>query len=329
LIENIKKLLIIRLSSLGDILLVTPMLRSINAQYPHISIDFLLRKEYKETLEYNPNISNLYTYSNDEADQTNLKQKLKSANYDLVIDLQNNFRSKRITGVLDCGVKRFAKKNLQKFLLVKFKINLMKNSGAIPQRYAETCEGAQLDGSGLEIYFKNGEQGSGNKDKNVIGLCPGSKHFTKMWPKEYYIELGRDLVKAGKTVHLIGGKSDREICAEISKNVPGAFDKSADDNLLQTAEEIEKCGVVVCNDSGLMHLACAVKTPVLVFFGSTVKEFGFAPYKNKNIILENNLLSCRPCSHIGRDYCPKGHFNCMKEITPSVVIKKMDSILEL
>jgi ADP-heptose:LPS heptosyltransferase len=90
---------------------------------------------------------------------------------------------------------------------------------------------------------------------------------------------------------------------------------------------MKKCKAVICNDSGLMHTACAVGTPVLTFFGSTVKEFGFTPYRNKNLILENNSLSCRPCSHIGRDKCPKNHFKCMKELTPEIVFNKLNQLL--
>ncbi len=90
---------------------------------------------------------------------------------------------------------------------------------------------------------------------------------------------------------------------------------------------MKKCEAVVCNDSGLMHTACSQKIPVLVFFGSTVKEFGFTPYKNKNIILENNSLSCRPCTHIGKSYCPKGHFKCMLEIEPGIAFNKLNILL--
>lgn len=327
--KSINKILIIRLSSLGDILLTTPLLRSLKKENPHTSIDFLIRNEYKECVELNPNVSRMFIYTNDKIEQNKINEQIKNAGYDFVIDLQNNLRSKKITSGVTCPVYRFAKKSIEKFLLVNFKINLLKNSPSIPQRYAETLPGFMPDDEGLEIYLPEKCNIQTEPVKNVIGLCPGSRHFTKMWPKEYFIELGKMLSARGMTIHLIGGKSDMEICSLLAKEIPGAVNLSNQNNLFLTAGELKKCSAVVCNDSGLMHLACAVKTPVLVFFGSTVKEFGFAPYKNKNLILENNSLSCRPCSHIGRNKCPKKHFDCMKQITPNLVCEKLEELLSV
>jgi heptosyltransferase-2 len=76
-----------------------------------------------------------------------------------------------------------------------------------------------------------------------------------------------------------------------------------------------------------MHTATAVGIPVIAFYGSTVKEFGFTPYKAKNLILENNYLSCRPCTHIGRSSCPKKHFKCMKDVSPQLAIEKLKLFL--
>ncbi len=325
--KSIKKLLIIRLSSLGDILLTTPLLRSIKKEYPSAQIDFLIRNAYKECVEHNPYISELLIYTNDKDTQKGLAQKLINSEYDFVIDLQNNLRSKKLTGSFKCPVYRFSKRSIEKFLLVNFKINLLKDAPSIPERYAKSFPGFELDNEGLEIFLPKEFSTSEKKEDRIIGFCPGSRHFTKMWPKEFYIELGRKLTEKGYAVHLIGGQSDIDICKEISFAIHGAVDLSNQNNLYLTAAEIKKCSAVVCNDSGLMHLACAVKTPVLVFFGSTVKEFGFAPYKNKNLILENNSLSCRPCSHIGRNKCPKRHFNCMNDITPQLACEKLEELL--
>lgn len=317
------------MSSLGDILLSTPMIRSIKKRYPHISIDFLLKKEYKEALLYNPYISNLLFYSKEKDEIELIKKRVKSGGYNLIIDLQNNFRSKSISDEVSCQTVRFHKKSIDKFLLVNFKVNRLKNAGSIPERYASTIPRFLLDEGGLEIFFKNHEPDTQEYECNIIGFCPGSRHFTKMWPKEYYIEAGKILSESGKRIYLIGGKSDRAVCREIASAIPGATDCSNDDSLLETALQIKKCEAVICNDSGLMHLACAVKTPVIVLFGSTVKEFGFFPYHNKNLILENNSLTCRPCSHIGRDKCPKGHFKCMNDITPLIVCEKLELLLKL
>ncbi|MEJ2105486.1 MAG: glycosyltransferase family 9 protein, partial [Ignavibacteriaceae bacterium] len=150
-----------------------------------------------------------------------------------------------------------------------------------------------------------------------IGLCPGAKHFTKRWPKEYFIELGKKLESSGYSIVLFGGEEEIQICNEI-KNELNAAINLCNTSLNQTAANMKMCAAIYTNDSGLMHLASAVGVPVIPFFGSTVKEFGFFPYKAKSIVLENENLSCRPCTHIGRNACPKTHFKCMLEIKPGL-----------
>lgn len=328
-IEEINRLLIIRLSSLGDILLTTPVVRSIKKQHPSIEIDFLIRKEYKDTLSYNPYISNLFFYENEKEKLKPLTAKLMERKYDLVADLQNNLRSRSMISFLNRPAIRFKKHNLDKFLLVNCKINRLKECTPITTRYAQVFDNLRLDDEGLEIHWPGENNIEPESKREIIGLCPGSRHFTKMWPKGYFIELGNLLADSGREIWLIGGRSDRAICSEIAKSIRGSVDCSYDDEMLKMAGLLKKCKAVVCNDSGLMHLTCAVGTPVFALFGSTVKEFGFSPYKNRNLIFENNSLSCRPCSHIGRDNCPKGHFKCMKELTPSLVYKKLELFIEL
>lgn len=319
-----KKILIIRLSSLGDVLLTTPLLRSLKKAYPKTEIHFLVREEYKDALINNPNISNLLILKQD---VLQVKSTLYQNEYDFVIDLQNNLRSRRLTSGLPCPKARFKKHALQKFLLVKFKINKLKNAPPIPVRYASSLEKFNLDDEGLDVFTNNKPSFKISSLTNVIGMCPGSRHFTKMWPKEYFIELGKRLTEKGYRVALFGGTGDKTICHQISSSVNGSIDLSNDNDILQIAADMKKCSAIVCNDSGLMHLACAVKVPVAVIFGSTVKEFGFTPYRCKNLILENNSLSCRPCSHIGRNKCPKNHFRCMKEITPEMVLSSLTEFL--
>lgn len=321
----VKKLLIIRLSSLGDILLTTPLVRSIKEQNPGISVDFLLREEYSEVFSYNPHISSLLFYNGSLEEVSSL---IKARNYDLILDLQNNFRSFQITRGLKVPVLKFGKKHINKFLLVRFKINKLKDAGPIPLRYAETVPGLELDKKGLEVFSATNSAEVQLKG-NTIGFCPGSRHFTKMWPEEYFIELGCKLSSKGYKILLFGGKSDKDICNRLSESIPGARNLCNDNRLLLTAELMKECSCIVCNDSGLMHLACAVNVPVVTIFGSSVKEFGFIPYtRAKSLILENNLLSCRPCSHIGREECPLKHFRCMREIVPELVLEKIEDLIK-
>lgn len=321
-----KNILIIRLSSLGDVLLTTPIVRSIKKLNPSASIDFIVQKEFLEVYQNNPHLRNCFSYDkqNRQITESNF---FSIKNYDLIIDLQNNKRSKEIISDFNGVVNRFRKSSLKKILLVKTKINLMKNLSPIPDRYAECASGLELDEHGLEIFDKNKNLYKQKSQKNIIGICPGSKHYTKMWNADYFTELANNLLSIGYEVAIIGGSSDKVITDKILNSNRYFLDFTTKNNLLETVDNLSKCKLVVCNDSGLMHLASAVQIPLIAIFGSTVREFGFTPYKCTNLVLENNLLNCRPCSHIGKSRCPKKHFKCMLEIKPEFVLNKIEEML--
>lgn len=328
-LSKIKKILIIRLSSLGDILLTTPFIRAIKSQFPHIKIDILIREEYADVIKLNPYIDKKLLFKKDEKSNIALIEQLRNNNYQLVFDLQNNLRSKKVVSSLKINSVKFDKRSFDKFLLVNFKINKLREAPQIPVRYSNTIQNLKLDEQGLDLFTDKSANAKLIGKNNLIGFCPGARHFTKRWPTEYFVELGNKLVQTGYTIVLFGGKIDKEICAELVSKISGAINLSNNDELLQTAADMKLCKAVVCNDSGLMHTASATGTKVIAIFGSTVKEFGFAPYNCNNLILENNSLTCRPCSHIGRSDCPKKHFDCMKSIKPEFVFEKLKSFLTL
>jgi heptosyltransferase-2 len=325
-ISNYKKILVIRLSSLGDILLTTPVIRGVKEANPAVSIDFLMKKEYKDTIAHNPDVDRIFLLDKT-IEPRELLSELKSRDYDLVIDLQNNLRSRKFRNRLGIKYIKFSKPFIKKYLLVKFKINLFGDIESIPEMYSKDIEGIELDEKGLDLYLGPEYTVETDKGNKYAGFCPGSRHFTKMWPAEYYVRLGKLLADDGYKLLLFGGSEDRNICGEIARQIPEAEDMSNDNNLLLTASNMRRCEFVVCNDSGLMHTASAMRIPLIAIFGSTVKEFGFTPYNSTHFILENNSLNCRPCSHIGRDSCPKKHFKCMKEIYPELTMKEIKRFL--
>ncbi|HEX9251633.1 MAG TPA: lipopolysaccharide heptosyltransferase II [Ignavibacteriaceae bacterium] len=326
-LSKLNRLLIIRLSSLGDILLTTPFIRSLKMQFPNIIIDMLIREEYADVVKLNPYIDENFLYSKTAEDSQSLIKDLNIKNYDLVIDLQNNLRSKKIISLLNIKNLKFNKRSFDKFLLVNFKINKLKEAPQIPVRYSNTIQNIKLDEHGLDLFTDKKANTKIIGKNNLIGFCPGAKHFTKRWPKEYFIDLGNKLAQNGYNIVLFGGKIDKDICEELHKIISNSINLSNDDDLLQTTADMKLCKAVLCNDSGLMHTASAVGTKVIAVFGSTVKEFGFTPYNCDHLILENNLLTCRPCSHIGRSDCPKKHFNCMKSIKPEFVFEQLKNYL--
>ena len=325
--SKLKKILIIRLSSIGDILLTTPLIRSIKKKNPAIQIDFVLKEEFFELVQYNPNLTNIYKYTKHSFEQQIIVNTLISNNYELVIDLQNNLRSREIIRPLRCQILRFKKNSIKKFLLVQFKINKLKDAHQIPVRYAEAA-GMNLDTEGLDFFTSNEPNSRLKTVEKFIGLCPGAKHFTKRWPIEYFIDLGKRLESTGYKIVLFGGLEEVELCYELEKQIKNAINL-CNTSILQVGSDMKMCEVIYTNDSGLMHLASAVKVPVITFFGSTVREFGFFPYQTKSIELEMENLSCRPCTHIGRKSCPKIHFKCMKEIKPESAFNSLHNLLVL
>jgi ADP-heptose:LPS heptosyltransferase len=244
----------------------------------------------------------------------------------MVVDLQNPRRSAAITAKIKAPVYKFKKHSIKKFLLVNFKINLLKNEPQIPQRYAHSIPGVVLDNKGLDLFTSN-QPNLLLSGKKVVGFTPGAKHFTKRWPEHYFIELGNMLVDEGFLIVLFGGRDDMDTCRTIASGINGAVNLAADNDILQTAADMSMCIAIVCNDSGLMHAASAVGVPLFPLFGSTVKEFGFTPYQTKNLIFEHKSLSCRPCSHIGRKSCPRGHFKCMLDLTPDLAFIEIKSFI--
>lgn len=325
-LNKVNKLLIVRLSSLGDILLTTPFIRALKKKYPHISIDFVLREQYGDLLLKNRCINQTIIYYQRKIEDT--KKIIIAQNYDLIVDLQNNLRSFKLLNGKRTKIVKFKKYSVRKFLLVKFKLNLMKNIPPIPVRYASVIPGLMLDDGGPDIVTRKPLSPEILKKQNLIGFCPGSMHYTKKWPEEYFVELGNILTNAGFTVVIFGGEEDRLLCERLHFSIKDSINLCKSNNILQIAEDMKQCDVVVCNDSGLMHTACAAGVPVAVFYGSTVSEFGFTPYNTPNIILENKSLSCRPCSHIGRNVCPKDHFKCMKEIKPDYVFRQLTAFIK-
>ncbi len=288
-------------------------------------MDYIIKGQYKDLLLHNPYLQNILTYNAD--NKAELFNKIKQNNYDFILDLQNNFRSAEIKRILKVPSASFNKNTFNKFLLVHFKINKLKELPPIPERYAQSLDGFHIDDEGLDLFLPDGMTSQLTKGSNYIGFAPGSRHYTKMWPEDYYIKLGHILSANNYRVVLFGGKDDKQTCGNIAGEIENSLNLCNDDDLFQTAADMKKCSAIVCNDSGFMHVASALKIPVLAIFGSTVKGFGFIPYKNKSIILENNSLTCRPCSHIGRESCPKKHFKCMTELPPETAFSKLKLIL--
>lgn len=335
------KILIIRLSSIGDILLSTPFIRQVRETFPDAKIDFIVKDIYKDLLMHNPHLNELYSLKLNEGrkELNDLKVTLRKESYTVIFDLHNNMRSNYLKSGIHSGKTYSIKKGkFKQTLLVYCKINLYENEISIPYRYLSVAKeyGIQDDEKGLELFWNKETIDSAEKkvismglelDHPYICLAPGAGFFTKRWPAKKFETLV-ELIQQNNEFQIIvlGDDKDKEAGLSIVKQ-KNIIDSSGKLSLLETAYIISKGKMIVSNDSGLMHMATAVKTPVLAIFGSTVKELGFYPYRAKSKVIENSDLSCRPCSHIGRKSCPKRHFRCMEDIKPEQVFTELKQFL--
>jgi len=344
-----EKILIIRLSSIGDILLAAPLLRVLRARFPFSHIDFLVRKEYAELVRYNKNLNRIVEFDAKTgfSGLRKLKKQLRVEHYDLVLDIHNSLRSRYLR--MFWGVENIVVVNKRIFartMLVKFKKNYYQGFVSVTDRYIETLNkfGVRNDHAGLELHIPDEIKSRVAKrmtalgidrNKKIVGFCPSAKHATKCWPQERFAELGIRLANDyDAKIILFGGSADKERCGAIANAVmkqsgkDGAVDLSGELSLLETAAAMEYCNIIVTNDSGLMHIASAMKKKVAAIFGSTVREFGFFPVGTECVVVERTGLYCRPCSPIGRSTCPEGHFRCMNEIQVEEVAEAVQGMLE-
>lgn len=335
-----KKFLIIRMSSIGDVLLASPLIRILKKEFPDCRIDFVIKKEYLQLIEFHPFIHKKYVFDKANSKQSlrAIKTSIRQENYNIIVDIHNNFRSKWLrSNANDSEIKTFKKYVWQRFLLVMLGINRYRNIVPVYQRYLDSLQ-LEYDYKGLDLYLPDeAMQYSEDMLKTsiyefqgaVIGIAPGASFATKQWPKAYFAELISYLTSQRDIrILLFGGPADTEICNELEQVDTRVINFAGKLSLLQTAAMISHCNLMITNDSGLMHMAAAMKRRVVAIFGSTVEQLGFYPYTTQSVVLENKHLKCRPCSHVGRHKCPKQHFKCMQEIYPKQVMNAVLMLLQ-
>ncbi|MBN1339767.1 MAG: glycosyltransferase family 9 protein [Bacteroidales bacterium] len=318
-----QRFLIIRFSSIGDIVLTTPVIRCMANQYPEAEIHYLTKEQNKPLLAANPHLKRIWTitHSLSEVIPELLKQK-----FTFVVDLHRNIRSLTVKTRLGKPSGTFCKLNLQKWLLVRFKLNYLPDLHIV-DRYFDSLKKLHVvnDGQGLDFFIESGacDEKRLLPDKfrqNYVVWAIGGKHFTKIFPPEKIISVCSQTRHA---VILLGGSEDRErgnlIESSCRNNVFNACGKLT---IQGSAAVIKDARRVITNDTGLMHIAAAYKKNILSLWGNTVTDFGMYPYLpgENSVIMEVEGLSCRPCSKLGFDQCPKGHFRCMKEMDEAGIL---------
>jgi len=328
-----KKVLVIRFSSIGDIVLTTPVVRAIKTQLDEVEVHYCTKKQYASLVEANIYIDKVHLL---EEGIAALAQKLKAEQFDYVVDLHNNLRTRRLKAKLSRPSAAFPKLNWEKWLIVNFKVNKLPNIHIV-DRYLKAAKelGVKKDALGLDYFIPEKDEIETDwlpetHQKDIVAFAIGGAHATKKLPLDRMIEL---CDKINKPIVLLGGKEDvengeriadffdrkhekedfKEPLRELGKkaliyNACGKF------NINQSASVLKRASYVFTHDTGMMHIAAALKKNVFSIWGNTIPEFGMYPYQTKFTLLESKKVKCRPCSKIGYDKCPKGHFKCMNDI---------------
>ncbi|MFL2581956.1 MAG: glycosyltransferase family 9 protein [Flavobacteriales bacterium] len=317
------KILIIRYSSIGDIILTTPIIRCLKQQL-NADIDFLTKKSFASLLVSNPYINNIHTLNDV---NKKLIQVLQSNNYDHVVDLQNNLRSLKIRTALKVNNHVYFKSNFKRHLLINFGVDLLKNH--VVDRYFNTIKKLNVvnDNKGIDYFINGSPNVEFNTKQEYITWCIGGTHEHK---KLSCTQITEVISKLNLPILLIGGPEDKKIGSEIMKkaNSDHVYNFCGKTSFEESAYLIKESKLVLSNDTGMMHIASAFDSPIISFWGCTKPSLGFAPYMpkkpSKNIITP---ISNKPCSKHGK-YCRENSKGCIKKISSELIYNTAINLLK-
>lgn len=324
----LKKILLIRFSSIGDIVLTTPVIRCVKQQLKDVELHVLTKKNYVELLSSNPNIDKVFGL---EGGLRDLLPTLRNENYDFVIDLHKNFRSLYVRMSLRKPSSSFPKLDLQKLLYTKLKVSHLPDVHIV-DRYFCAVErlGVSNDNQGLDFFFHPSDKlNRADYPKHFAAVVIGGQHSTKILPEEKVVDVCKAI---SLPVVLVGGPEDSVRGERIVNAVGGETINSCGKlKLGQSACVLKYSDVVLTNDTGMMHIAAALRKPIVSVWGNTVPEFGMYPYMptcpERSSIVENKDVTCRPCHKLGYEKCPKGHFRCMASLDGTMIANEMEKLI--
>lgn len=329
------KILILRFSSIGDIVLTSPVVRCLRKAHPEAEIHYATKKAFASILAHNPYLNKVHLLGDS---FMNLVSNLRKEKFDYIIDLHHNQRTfllKLMLGVKSCS---FDKLNYEKWLMTSFKVNKLP-AKHIVDRYLDTCSflAVSNDGEGLDYFIGPNDRVEGEElpaefRNGFAAWVIGAKQNTKKIPIEKIIAV---LQKVTYPVMLLGGKEDRaegELIIQRLRNSGMLYNAAGLYSLNKSAYLVSKAKVVITNDTGLMHIAAAYKRPIVSIWGNTIPGFGMTPYygnhKVPNYFEQVNGLDCRPCSKLGYSACPRGHFNCMMKQDETGILQQIRSLTD-
>lgn len=318
--------LLVRFSSIGDVLLTTPLVRALRRRHPEARLVYVTKRAMAPLVADNPHLSHVVTLEPEEPVR-HLAARLRPLGATHGLDLHGSLRSLALRALVPTHWRGYSKRKLARMLLIATKIDGYGRHLPVAERYFAAARGLDVrpDGGPPEFHLGAGARTRaeawlaqrGLSDARVVALAPGAAHATKRWPVAHWIALADRLRGAGFAPIVLGGPDDRGIARQLAAHAESA---AGECSLQETGALLARAACCVANDTGVMHMATAVGTPVVALFGPTVEQFGFFPYTARAVVLQR-ALECRPCSAMGGARCPLGHHRCLMDITPDDVIQ--------
>lgn len=326
-------ILLVRFSAIGDILLLTPLLRALRRRHPEARITVVTRSAFAPLLAHNPHLTSVIGWD-PLTPLAELGRRLRELDFTHRLDLHGSLRSRALRWHAGGRWTTYPKHRVARTVLIHTRRDVYRDRRPVAERYFEAARELDVipDGGSLEVFLSRAELEGARAflttrglavSRQLIAIAPGAAHFTKRWPPHHWIALVRRLVEAGNDVVAVGGPGDLGVAeavaaagGEQAASAAGAFE------LPGTAALLKRARALVSGDTGLMHLAVAVETPVVALFGPTVEQFGFFPYHAKASVLQRDL-PCRPCTSHGGPVCPLTHHRCMQDIQPVDVLEAL------
>ncbi|GAA4087954.1 glycosyltransferase family 9 protein [Mucilaginibacter panaciglaebae] len=320
------KILVIRFSSMGDIIYTTPVVRCLKKQLPDAEVHFITKPAFKYIYENNPYVDKLLLLKPTLSETI---RDIKAEGYDHIVDLHNNLRTALIKLRTGVPSSTYKKQTIRKWLSLKFNLKLVPPVHLV-DRYmkAAAALGVVNDNEPIDYYIKAAHQVEkllpASHQNDFVAFVIGATHFTKRMPNNKIISVCKEI---NMPIVLLGGNDVKvngdEIAAALGEKVYNACGISSLDESVFLVSKAKK---IIGFDTGLTHIAEAFERPIVSVWGGTVPELlGVQPYKVKEVLVAGVELECRPCSKFGLPACPLGHFKCMRDIDEGLITKFINS----
>ncbi len=347
------QILVVRLGSIGDVLLATPLVRVLRRTYPGTRLGFLVKASCAPLLEGNPHVDRVFVWPS-AAGETDCSEDLQAPWSAAVLQLIAELRANRPIWLVDLQASprslafglllrpdrgfRYRKDYARRSLLVHARVDRYPRPvPSVAERYFGTVRalGLNPDGDGLDLFLTEAERDGTRRtlaEAGRLAVAPGARWATKRWPPEAFAAAARRIAESHDlAVVLLGSAEDATVTRAVGRMLRqagiAALDLAGRLSLRESAALISQSSLLLSNDSGLMHVAAALRVPTVAVFGSTVPQLGFTPYRAPARVLGVEGLRCRPCTHMGRPACPLGHFRCMREVDPERAVRSAGELL--